>query len=87
MVVIHHAKVEDGQLVLPEALDLPDGAEVVVTVELAADASASGATGRVTDLRSLPAFGMWANREDMQDSVAWVRRQREAWSDRLNRSD
>lgn len=29
------------------------------------------------DLLSLPIFGMWADREDMEDSVAWVRRQRE----------
>ena len=30
-----------------------------------------------------PAIGMWEDREDMKDSSAWVRRQREQWSKRL----
>jgi hypothetical protein len=30
-----------------------------------------------------PAIGMWKDREDMKDSAAWVRRQREQWSKRL----
>ncbi len=37
------------------------------------------------DLLSLPFFGMWADREDMQDSVAWVRRQRSGWNHRHKR--
>ena len=36
-------------------------------------------------LLSLPFFGMWADREDMDDSVAWVRRQREGWNHRHKR--
>ena len=36
-------------------------------------------------LLSLPFFGMWADREDMEDSVAWVRRQREGWNHRHKR--
>jgi antitoxin (DNA-binding transcriptional repressor) of toxin-antitoxin stability system len=26
-----------------------------------------------------PAFGMWADREDMKDPVAWVRAERKRW--------
>jgi hypothetical protein len=38
---------------------------------------------RKTPLREDPAIGMWKDREDMEDSAAWVRevRQRE-WRDR-----
>ena len=35
------------------------------------------------DWRSLPAFGMWKDREDMKDSAAWVRKVREKESKRL----
>ncbi|MBI2843112.1 MAG: DUF2281 domain-containing protein [Armatimonadetes bacterium] len=34
-------------------------------------------------IRSLPFFGMWADREDMTDSAAWVRKERERWDERL----
>ena len=30
-------------------------------------------------LADLECFGMWADREEMEDSAAWVRRQREQW--------
>ena len=34
-------------------------------------------------LREDPAVGMWAEREDMQDSAAWVRKLRQSeWPDR-----
>ena len=31
------------------------------------------------DMTALPCFGIWADREDMQDSATWVRKEREAW--------
>ena len=35
-------------------------------------------------LREDPAIGMWKDREDMQDSAAWVRQLRQSkWSDRV----
>lgn len=33
---------------------------------------------RVEKLKDLPAFGMWADREDMEDTIAWVRALRES---------
>jgi len=36
---------------------------------------------------TLAFFGMWADREDLRDSGAWVRREREKWRDRLTRQD
>ncbi len=41
----------------------------------------------IHDLRGQAAFGLWADRDDMQDSVAWVRKQRAAWSQRLGTCD
>lgn len=84
MVVIHHGTVEDGQIVLPEALELPDSTEVTVSVEVAEKPPEAMST---EEWLSLPFFGMWADREEMRDSVAWVRKQREAWTERLERRD
>ena len=42
---------------------------------------------RKTPISEDPAIGMWADREDMQDSVAWVRREREQWNKRLTREE
>ena len=38
-------------------------------------------------IADLPFFGMWADREDMTDSVAWVRKDREQWRQRATRLD
>jgi len=42
---------------------------------------------RKVPLAEDPAIGMWKDREDMKDSAAWVRRQREQWSERLTREE
>jgi hypothetical protein len=31
--------------------------------------------------------GIWKDRQDMEDSVAWVRRERERWNERLTRKE
>ena len=36
-------------------------------------------------LRDHEAFGIWADRDDMADSLEWVRKQRESWKSRLSR--
>jgi hypothetical protein len=38
--------------------------------------SADSDTKKTTNDESLPGFGMWANRDDMQDSAAYVREMR-----------
>lgn len=38
-------------------------------------------------LENLPFLGMWADREDMRNSTAWVRKEREKWHQRLARRD
>jgi hypothetical protein len=41
----------------------------------------------VKDFASLPCFGMWADHEAMDDSVAWVRKERARWQRRTSRQD
>jgi len=36
-------------------------------------------------LKEHPFRGLWKDREEMKDSIAWVRRQREKWSERTSR--
>jgi predicted transcriptional regulator len=35
------------------------------------------------ELRDYEFFGMWRDRDDMKDSVEWVRKQRENWDRRI----
>lgn len=37
--------------------------------------------------REHEAFGIWSDRDDMNDSSEWVRKQREKWHERLSRSE
>ena len=67
------ARVTDGRIELPAGVQIADGTEVTVTVPEAP-------AGRpAVPIERHPAIGMWADREDMADSAAWVRGQRERW--------
>ena len=79
----------DGKAIVPDAdVDLPrdQALEVEVRVlspeETSSQAAPAAAKARIS---SLPFNGMWADREDMKDSVAWVRKERRRWSKRLTR--
>jgi hypothetical protein len=39
------------------------------------------------EFAQLPCFGMWADHEALQDSDAWVRKERAQWHRRASRSD
>jgi hypothetical protein len=39
--------------------------------------------GNGNEFENLPFFGMWADRDEMSDSVAWVRKERDKWQQRL----
>ena len=41
----------------------------------------------VSEFAQLPCFGMWADHEALQDSDAWVRKEREQWHRRASRRD
>ena len=67
-------KIHSGSIVLDEPIDLPEGTEVVVHVEPVGLDHASAGNGN--EFENLPFFGMWGDRDEMRDSLAWVRRER-----------
>jgi hypothetical protein len=88
MEVIQQGKIKEGTIVFEKPLPLPEGTEVVVRIEpIGAPWEPLVPQGKVADFLALPCFGMWADREDMKDSVAWVRREREKWQQRAYRQD
>jgi hypothetical protein len=84
MTLVERGLVQGGQIVLPKPLTLAEGTEVVVRIEPVAS---SPHRGGEDDFASLPFFGMWADREDLADSAAWVRKEREQWPQRAARRD
>ena len=75
----------DGKAIVPdEPIELPRNQELEIEVRVVTASrrrrKSKRPAGRIT---SLPFFGLWANREDMKDSAAWVRKERERWSERL----
>ena len=83
----------DGRTIVPDAqIDLPADQALEVELRLLpaacklSSASEAARDGK-PNITSLPFFGMWADREDMADSAAWVRKEREKWSSRLSGTD
>ena len=74
-------KIHSGSIVLDEPIDLPEGTEVIVHVEPVVHELPSAGNGN--EFENLPFFGMWADRDEMSDSVAWVRKERDKWQQRL----
>ena len=76
--IIEEGKISNGRIVLSKPLSLPEGTEVRIHIEpIDTDNTQSTAAEENEDFANQPFFGMWADREDMRDSVAWVRKQRE----------
>jgi hypothetical protein len=84
MAFVEHGLVRNGQIVLDKPLTLPEGTPIVIHVE---PLTLPEAKGPAMSFASLPFFGMWADREDMADSAAWVRKEREQWHQRAIRQD
>ena len=91
--IVEEGKVNNGHIVLSKPLSLPEGTEVRVQIELVDPAAVSGGENQdkdsdeSEDFANQPFFGMWADREDMRDSVAWLRKQREKWKERITRTE
>ncbi len=91
--IIEEGQVINGHIVLPNPLSLPEGTKVHVKIEPVDPVPVNKDDGQNTDsnasedFANLPCFGMWADREDMRDSVAWVRKQREKWKERITRTE
>lgn len=91
--IIEEGKVSNGHIVLTNPLSLPEGTEVRVKIEPVDPVPVNEDDGQDTssnaseDFVNLSCFGMWADREDMRDSVAWLRKEREKWQQRLRRTE
>ena len=83
--VIERGKVRQGQIVLEHPLNLEEGTEVVVHIEPLPPFPPEAVAP--SDLKALEFFGIWSSRDDMADSVDWVRKERERWSERLEREE
>ena len=84
VLIVEQGKVSNGGIVLSKPLLLPEGTEVRIQIEpIDTNDSTSTETNDSEDFASLPCFGMWADRQEMRDSVAWLKREREKWQQRL----
>ena len=92
--IIEKGKVNNGHIIFSKPLSLPEGTEVIVQINpidvekiVDANETQNTETDEHEEFANLPFFGMWADRTDMQDSVAWVRKQREKWLERVTRTE
>jgi len=85
--LVERGRIRGRSIVFPKPLALPEGTEVVVQIQPSAITTKPAASTDDKEFRSLPFFGMWADREDMQDSVTWERKEREKWQQRTMRQD
>jgi predicted DNA-binding antitoxin AbrB/MazE fold protein len=86
--IIEQGEINNGNIVLSKPLSLPEGTKVRIQIEpIDTDDNQSTTADDSEDFTKLPCFGMWADREDMRDSVAWVRKQREKWLERITRTE
>jgi hypothetical protein len=81
MTRLERGKVEGNHIVFRKPLDLPEGTEVDVHIETI-DSAGTDVSAETALFASLPFFGMWAQREDMFDSAAWVAKERDRWQRR-----
>src|SRR5262249_53217643 len=70
MILVQRGKVQNGALVFETPLALPEGTEVIVRIDSADAAGPALAAQTAEEFLTQPFFGMWADREDMKDSVA-----------------
>ena len=84
MVTVVRGHTKGGIVVPDEPLNVPDGLEVELQISTFEPVpSATPGYGPAID----SVFGMWRDREAVTDSVAWVRRQRDAWNNRLTHDE
>jgi predicted DNA-binding antitoxin AbrB/MazE fold protein len=83
VLIVEQGKVNNGGIVLSKPLSLPEGTEVRIQIEpIASNDGTRTDTSESNEFANLPCFGMWAEREEMRDSVAWVKKEREKWKQR-----
>ena len=81
-VIVEQGKINNGSIVLAKPVSLPDGTPVRIQIEPIDTHTPRTTTDASEDFTNLPCFGMWADRTEMQDSVAWLKKEREKWQQR-----
>lgn len=84
--LVRQGKVLAGGLIFPAPLPLPEGTEVAVEIQPTRKPQKKKTISN-EEFLALPFFGMWADREEMKDSVAWVQKERRKWRQRSQRKD
>jgi len=69
MVTAYQGTVQNGQIHFDDGLELPEGAQVIVVV-VREKSLVEGMTG--ADILASGLVGMWADRDDIEDSAAFV---------------
>jgi hypothetical protein len=87
MALRERGKIRAGNIVFPKPLALPEGTEVLVSIEPLAVKEPTASSDKEEDFVALPFFGMWKDRQDMKDSAAWVQKERKRWQQRVVRQD
>lgn len=90
--IIEEGKISNGRIVLSKPLSLPEGTEVRIQIEPVGaavndDENQDKDSNESEDFANLSCFGMWADREDMRDSIAWLRKEREKWQERFTQAE
>ena len=86
-VIIEKGEINNGNIVLSKPISLPEGTKVRIQIETVGTVDEDSETnGNHEELSKMPFVGMWADREDMRDSVNWVRKLRERGLERLTRT-
>ena len=80
-------RVQGGTIVFSKPLPLAEGTEVTVRIEAVVQEPGESRFAVNAAFGTLPFFGMWADRDDMADSAAWVGKERQRWQQRTSRQD
>ena len=69
----------DGKYIVPDSpVDLPIDQPLEIEIHLLPQKAKD--SNKEIDITSLPFFGMWSDRKDIENSVDWVNDERENWS-------
>jgi hypothetical protein len=83
MAIVERGTVRGRQIELPTPVALPDGTEVIVSIEPVTAPTDALVPSTASDEALAEFLGMWQGRDEMRDSAAWVREVRETWQRRM----
>ncbi|HOE10255.1 MAG TPA: hypothetical protein PLQ35_05605 [bacterium] len=87
MAIVERGIVQGPNIVFPKTLSLPVDTEVIVHIEPVSATQSKETPLDEADFMRQPCFGIWKDRADMADAVAWVRKERDSWNHRPGSGD